>query len=73
MKLADIPQVEQLSVSEKVLLVEELWNSIGDQADRLNSPQWHDHVLAEDATEYGKDSESGSTWMDVKRRITEES
>lgn len=70
MKLADFPQVETLSVSEKVLLVEELWNSIGDQSDKLDPPAWHDQALAEDAAEYAENSEVGSSWSDSKRRIT---
>lgn len=28
MKIADVPKISQLSIAEKILFVEELWNSI---------------------------------------------
>lgn len=72
MKLADIPQIESLSITEKMLLVEELWDSIAKQSDAIEIPLWHEQALAEDAADYAADPKVGSSWDDVKQRITKQ-
>ncbi len=70
MKLTDLPQVETLSISEKMLLVEELWDAIANEPNAVPSPSWHAQALAEDAADYRAGATQGSEWSDVKRRIT---
>lgn len=72
MKLADIPQIEALTNTQKVLLVEELWDSIAKQADAVEIPAWHEQALAEDAADYMANPNAGSSWPDVKQRITKQ-
>jgi hypothetical protein len=70
MRLADIPQLQGLSLSEKMLLVEELWDVIAKNESALPIPAWHEQALAEDAVRYAANPAEGSSWADVKRRIT---
>lgn len=43
MKLSDI---EKMSSSEKLQVMESLWDSLLDEKTELASPQWHEQVLA---------------------------
>lgn len=65
-------EIERLSPAEKLLLVEELWDSIAKESNAVEPPAWHDKALAEDAEEYSADSSRGDSWENVKRRITGE-
>jgi putative addiction module component (TIGR02574 family) len=44
-KVADFPQIMALSTSEKLLLVEDLWNEIGQKSESLEMPEWHKREL----------------------------
>ncbi len=45
MKVADIPQIAELSVPEKILLVEDLWESIHSEESSVPIPQSHQNEL----------------------------
>ncbi|ETX08649.1 addiction module protein [Candidatus Entotheonella palauensis] len=45
MRVSDIPEIAQLSISEKLLLVEDLWDSIASDASNLPVPQSHKEEL----------------------------
>lgn len=69
MKLADIPQLRDLPVAEKLQLVEELWADILAKADSQPLPAWHVRELAESESEYHANPREGSSWPEVKARI----
>jgi putative addiction module component (TIGR02574 family) len=68
MKTADIPEISQLSVPEKLLLVEALWDDVREDAS-LPLPAWHRQVLDESAGAFNDDPHEGSSWADVKARL----
>ena len=41
MRVIDIPQIERLSISEKILLVEDLWENISSEESAIPVPQSH--------------------------------
>lgn len=41
MRVADIPQLEKLTVSEKILLVEDIWDNISAEESTIPVPQSH--------------------------------
>jgi putative addiction module component (TIGR02574 family) len=41
MRVADIPQLEKLTVSEKILLVEDIWDNISAEESIIPVPQSH--------------------------------
>jgi putative addiction module component (TIGR02574 family) len=45
MRLADIPAIDSLSTSEKILLVEELWDRIAADESSVPVPQSHKQEL----------------------------
>lgn len=45
MHLSDIPEIERLSTPEKILLVEDLWDSIASDESGVPTPQSHTEEL----------------------------
>ena len=41
MRVKDIPQIEKLSIPEKILLLEDLWDSISSDESAIPVPQSH--------------------------------
>ena len=73
MKISDIPEIYQLSVSEKLQLVEALWDDVRENSVRDDSslplPDWHRQALNESAAAYEANPREGSPWGDVKKRL----
>lgn len=61
--------IDRLSLEDRMLLVEEIWDSIAAEAEALEVPQSHkdelDFRLADDDANPG----AGSSWEDVKTRL----
>lgn len=38
-------QIEQLSVEERLKLMQLIWESLAEQADTLPSPEWHRRII----------------------------
>jgi putative addiction module component (TIGR02574 family) len=65
-------QFQELSDAERILLAEELWDSVAkdDQIFPLTDEQID--LLNLRLAKYMRDKESGSSWSEVKNRITGE-
>jgi len=69
MALADIPGIDQLSVAERLLLVEELWDSIAAEPDSVPVPASHCAELDRRLAAYEKDPGRLLTLNDLQERI----
>ena len=47
MSVQTIPAIEDMTASEKVELMEELWKSMSRNPEAIESPAWHREVLEE--------------------------
>ena len=61
--------LETLSVSERVQLVEDLWDSIARSNAEIPIPQWQKKELARRKQNYLRNPGSGRTWEEVKHEI----
>ena len=61
--------IDQLSLAERILLVEEIWDSIVAEAEALDIPQSHKDELDRRLAAYHADPHAGSSWQDVKTRL----
>jgi putative addiction module component (TIGR02574 family) len=61
--------IDRLSVAERILLVEEIWDSIAAQVETLEVPQSHKDELDHRLKAYEVDPNAGSTWEVVKARL----
>ncbi len=69
MTLAEFPQVQALSVREKLELVDEIWKSVSASSDSLEVTQEEKDILDEvDARTHAKMDEIGSLWSKKKSR-----
>ncbi len=62
-------QLEDLSFSEKLLLVEDLWDDLGDASESLPIPQWQKDELARRETSHAANPDAAMSWEEAKRRI----
>ncbi|HKR06631.1 MAG TPA: addiction module protein [Bacteroidia bacterium] len=61
----------KLSIPERILLVEAIWDSIANDSSqeyKLNPEQVK--ILEEELAAYSKNPDEGSSWEEVKKRIT---
>ena len=58
-----------LSVPERIQLVEDLWDSIGNDADSLPVPDWQKQELARREADLQRDPSLVKSWEQVKESI----
>ena len=61
--------IDLLSLAERVLLVEEIWDSIAAEAEALEVPQSHKDELDIRLADHDANPDAGSSWEDVKSRL----
>jgi putative addiction module component (TIGR02574 family) len=64
--------IHNLSASEKILLAEELWESVRAEADNAELPESHRLELDRRLAQFEIDEDVGDDWESVKRRIVAE-
>jgi putative addiction module component (TIGR02574 family) len=72
MALADIPGIRQLSVAERLLLVEEIWNSIAAEPAAVPGPDSHRAELDRRLSAYEKDPGRLLTLEELRTRLETE-
>jgi putative addiction module component (TIGR02574 family) len=69
MHVNDIPEIARLTVPEKILLLEDLWDSIAADESSVPVPQSHREELDRRLAQYEKNSGSLLTLDDLRGRI----
>ena len=67
--MASILPLEKMSVEEKLLAMELLWDDLCKKAGGLTSPAWHEDVLAERDTMLKRGDDAFEDWETEKRNI----
>ena len=62
-------QIEQLSVAERIQLVEDIWDSIAATPERLDLTEGQRQELDDRLAAYQRNSNGGSSWAEVKARL----
>lgn len=65
----EFAQVFELTLSEKLQLLEDLWDSIAQAPEQIPVLDWQKEELAKRKAAYLRNPNSGSSWEDVKERI----
>jgi putative addiction module component (TIGR02574 family) len=63
--------IEHMSTSEKLALMERLWDDLSRRPEDVPSPQWHGDVLAERIAAVRDGRTSFVDWDEAKRRLRE--
>jgi putative addiction module component (TIGR02574 family) len=61
--------IDRLSVSERILLVEEIWDSIAADAEELSLTEAQKQDLQRRLAAYEANPKAGSSWETVKTRL----
>ena len=64
-----IPQFDELSSSEKLLLLEELWDDLAGEPADVPVPDWHKQELERRYREYLEHPAEGAPWPEVRERL----
>ena len=65
--------IDRPSVAERILLVEEIWDSIAAEAHAVEVPEAHKEELDRRLEAYRQDPKAGSSWDEVKQRLVDPS
>lgn len=68
MKRANIV-ISQLSLAQKLNLMETLWADLGRDEKRFKSPTWHESILKDRGQAYAAGKVTSSDWEEAKKRI----
>lgn len=68
----EFTQVFELTLSEKLQLLEDLWDSIAESPEQIPLLDWQIAELAQRKAAYLQNPDSGSSWEAVKQRIRRE-
>ncbi len=66
------PDVENLSIAERIMLVEQIWDSIVAEQGSLKVTKAQQHELDRRLEAYQASPNRGANWEDVKARIQSE-
>ena len=61
--------IDQLSVAQRILLVEEIWDSIATEAEQAPLSEAQKQDLQRRLGLYAENPKDGSSWEDVKARL----
>ncbi|MBC8489516.1 MAG: addiction module protein [Bacteroidetes bacterium] len=64
-----LSQIKKLSVPERILIVEDIWDSIMLSNEQLSVTEKQKKDLNKRLTDYENDQTGGSDWPEVKNRI----
>ena len=62
-------RLQELSVSERIVLAEKLWDSIVDEDGSIDLPENQKNELDRRLQAFLDDQDIGSSWAEVKERI----
>ena len=65
--------IDQMTVAERILLVEEIWDSIAAEAEKLPLTESQMQDLQRRIAAYEANPKAGSSWEEVKARLLEPS
>jgi putative addiction module component (TIGR02574 family) len=69
MKLADFPEIQALSASEKLELVDELWASIGNEVEESEVTDEEKRILNERWERYLRDPSSALSLEQFRKKV----
>ena len=69
MKQISAVDIAKMPVTERIQLVEDIWDSVAELPDAIEIPEWHKQELKDRLKKYHENPDLGSPWAEVKKRI----
>lgn len=67
--MTTLEQIHQMSLREKLLIMEALWEEISREEGALEMPEWHEDILRERERLIAEGKAQFIDWEDAKRQI----
>ncbi len=67
-----LKDILQLSVPERILMVEAIWDSIAENDDQVELSSHAKQLLDDRLESHSRNRNEGSSWLEVKARIKEQ-
>jgi len=64
-----IPHLDEMSASEKLLILEELWDNVAEQPSDVPVPDWQRQELERRYQEHLANPSADSPWPEVRERL----
>ncbi len=64
-----MPTLERLSVSERLDLIERIWDTLPESVEPSDVPDWHIEILKERLAEAEANPGEGITWEEFKAKM----
>ena len=64
-----IDEIRMLDISERILLVEEIWDSIAQEQEHLELSEYEKKILDERLLSLQNNAEDLTSWEEMKKRI----
>ncbi|MEX0771997.1 MAG: addiction module protein [Balneolales bacterium] len=68
MEKALLDELSELNKSEKLILVEALWDSIASDPEEMEVPEHHKTIIDERLKTLEQDKQSGSSWKKIRQK-----
>ncbi|WP_293620789.1 addiction module protein [Salinisphaera sp.] len=65
----DIEEIIRLPVSERLRVIERLWDSVVLEPEKVDVPDWHRKELRRRLNAYESKPKEGNAWQDVRQRL----
>ncbi|MDI6793518.1 MAG: addiction module protein [bacterium] len=69
MKQITVTDIAEMTLRDRVQLVEDIWDSIAEISEFIEVPEWHKEELDKRLKAYHDNPNAGSPWPEVKQRI----
>jgi len=66
---APVLDLQQMSVSEKIRLMEDIWRDLSQNEKDLTSPEWHGEILDERERKLASGEDTILDWETAKRQL----
>lgn len=67
--ITDIGDILKLPVDERLEIMEKIWDSIQENNEDIEIPQWHKEILEERFQKYKNNVTKGKSWEEVKKNL----
>lgn len=67
--MVTLQEIQELSIAEQILLVEDIWDNIAQQTDGMEFPDWHKTELDQRWENYVRDPSQTVSWKQIQHDI----
>lgn len=64
-----IEKIKKMSIPERILIIEEIWDSIVESEEELPISKEHKSIIKERLEDYYKNPNEGKSWEEIRKNI----